>query len=190
MVTQLDDDAQEFIEFAVDGSRRLDDMITDLLEYSRVTSNEREFVPVNCEKVLEETLMLLKVSIDENNAVITHDTLPQVLGDEKLMVQVFQNLIGNAIKYRSPEPPQIHISVTKEKNEYLFSIKDNGIGMDPQHLKRIFTIFQRLHKRDEYEGTGIGLSIVQKIVHQFGGEIWAESEPGKGSTFYFTVPDK
>ena len=183
--TQLDDDAQEFIEFAVDGSRRLDDMITDLLEYSRVTSNEREFVPVNCEKVLEETLMLLKVSIDENNAVITHDTLPQVLGDEKLMVQVFQNLIGNAIKYRSPEPPQIHISVTKEKNEYLFAIKDNGIGMDPQHLKRIFTIFQRLHKRDEYEGTGIGLSIVQKIVHQFGGEIWAESEPGKRINLLF-----
>jgi len=187
--TQLDDDAQEFIEFAVDGSRRLDDMITDLLEYSRVTSNEREFVPVNCEKVLEETLMLLKVSIDENNAIITHDPLPKVLGNEKLMIQVFQNLIGNAIKYRGQNPPQIHISVKKEKNQYLFAIKDNGIGMDPKHLKRIFTIFQRLHKREEYEGTGIGLSIVQKIVHQFGGEIWAESLPGKGSTFYFTVPD-
>jgi len=187
--TQLDDDAQEFIEFAVDGSRRLDNMITDLLEYSRVTSNEREFVPVNCEKVLEETLMLLKVPIDENNVIITHDPLPTVLGDDKLMVQVFQNLLSNSIKYRGLENPNIHISVKKENKSYIFSVKDNGIGMDPKQLKRIFTIFQRLHKRDEYEGTGIGLSIVQKIVHQFGGEIWVESEPGKGSIFYFTVPD-
>jgi PAS domain S-box-containing protein len=186
---KLDEDAQEFIEFAVDGAKRLDNMITDLLEYSRVTSQKRDFVPVNCEKVLEETLMLLKVPIDENNAIITYDSLPTVLGDDKLMVQVFQNLLSNSIKYRGLENPHIHISVKKENKSYIFSVKDNGIGMDPKHLKRIFTIFQRLHKRDEYEGTGIGLSIVQKIVHQFGGEIWVESEPGKGSTFYFTVPD-
>ncbi len=185
---KLDEDAQEFIEFAVDGARRLDDMINDLLEYSRV-KKERDFIPVNCEKVLENTLMLLKVPIDENNALITHDTLPTLMGDEKLMVQLFQNLISNSIKYRGHNHPHIHISATKEETHYLFSIKDNGIGIDSKHLKRIFTIFQRLHKQDEYEGTGIGLAIVQKIVQQFGGEIWAESEPEKGSTFYFTIPE-
>ena len=130
----------------------------------------------------------LKRPIEENNAIITHDPLPIINGNEKLKVQLFQNLIANAIKYRSQKTPRIHISATKETNHYLFSIKDNGIGMDSEHLNRIFTIFQRLHGRDEYEGTGIGLAIAQKIVHQQGGQIWAESEPGKGSTFYFTIP--
>ena len=108
----------------------------------------------------------------------------------RLKVQLFQNLIGNAIKYRSEKTPEIHISANKEKNQYLFSIKDNGIGMSPDHLEQIFTIFKRLHTNEEYEGTGIGLAIAQKIVHQQGGQIWAESEPGKGSIFYFTIPIK
>ena len=185
---QLDQDANEFIGFAVDGAKRLDAMTNDLLQYSRITSEKREITPVNFEHVLEHAITNLKVPIEENNAVITHDPLPTINGDEQLKVQLFQNLLGNAIKYRSQETPKIHISATKEKNHYLFSIKDNGIGMSPEHLERIFTIFQRLHTHDEYEGTGIGLAIAQKIVHQQGGRIWVESKSGKGSTFYFTMP--
>ena len=187
---QLDQDANEFIGFAVDGAKRLDRMTNDLLLYSRITSQKREITPVNFEEVLGHALTNLKVPIEENNAIITHDPLPTIKGDEQLKVQLFQNIVGNAIKYRSQENPKIHISATKEKNQYLFSIKDNGIGISPEHLERIFTIFQRLHTHDEYEGTGIGLAIAQKIVHQQGGQIWAESELGKGTTFYFTIPIK
>ena len=187
---QLDQDANEFIGFAVDGAKRLDAMTNDLLQYSKISSQKKEIVPVNFEHVLELALENLKVQIDESNAIITHDQLPTINGDEELKVQLFQNIIGNAIKYRSEKPPKIHISATKEKNQYLFSIKDNGIGMSSKHLEKIFTIFQRLHTREEYEGTGIGLAIAQKIVHQQGGQIWVESEPGIGSTFYFTIPLK
>ena len=186
----MDQDAKEFIGFAVDGAKRLDAMTNDLLQYSKITSEKREVKPVNFENVLDEALLNLKVPIEENNAVITHDPLPTIISDAQLKVQLFQNLIGNAIKYHSKETPKIHISAKKEKSQYLFSIKDNGIGISPEHLKRIFTIFQRLHTREEYEGTGIGLAIAQKIVHQQGGEIWLESELGKGSTFYFTLPIK
>jgi PAS domain S-box-containing protein len=184
---KLDQDANEFIGFAVDGAKRLDHMINDLLQYSKITSQNREITPVNLENVLEEVLTNLKVPIEENNAVITHDPLPLIKGDEQLKVRLFQNLIGNAIKYRSEENPKIHISAAKEKNHYLISIKDNGIGMSPDYLDQIFTIFKRLHTHEEYEGTGIGLSIAQKIVHQQGGQIWAESELKKGTTFYFTL---
>ncbi|SCG86238.1 sensor histidine kinase [Methanobacterium congolense] len=185
---QLDEDANEFIGFAVDGAKRLDAMTNDLLQYSKITSEKRELKPVNFEDVLQEALLNLKVPIEESNAVITHDPLPTIKGDEHLKVQLFQNIIGNAIKYRSQETPKIHISTKKEKNQYLFSFKDNGIGMSSEHLERIFTIFQRLHTHYEYEGTGIGLAIAQKIVHQQGGQIWVESELGKGSTFYFSIP--
>jgi PAS domain S-box-containing protein len=185
---QLDKDADEFIGFAVDGAKRLDAMTNDLLHYSKITNEKREIIPINFEDVLEHAITNLKVQIEENNAIITHDPLPTIKGDEQLKIQLFQNIIGNAIKYRSQETPKIHISSTKEKNHYLFSIKDNGIGMPPEHLERIFTIFKRLHTHEEYEGTGIGLAIAQKIVHQQGGQIWAESELGKGTTFYFTVP--
>ena len=184
----LDQDAQEFIGYAVDGAKRLDQMINDLLTYSKVTSNERQFTPVNLEEVLNDTLINLKVAIEENNAVITHDSLPTILGDRKRLVQLFQNLISNSIKYRRNETPRIHISFKDEKTKYCFSIKDNGIGISPYHLKRIFTIFNRLHRIDEYEGSGIGLAIVQKIVYQHGGHIWVESEEGKGSKFNFTIP--
>ena len=162
-------------------------MTNDLLQYSKITQ-KRENIPVNFEHVLEHALTNLKVPIEENNAIITHDLLPTINVDEQLMVQLFQNLIGNAIKYRSQETPKIHISATKKKTNISFSIKDNGIGMSPKHLEKIFTIFQRLHTQEEYEGTGIGLAIAQKIVHQHGGQIWVESETGKGSTFYFTIP--
>ena len=186
---KLDQDANEFIGFAVDGAKRLNDMINDLLEYSRVTNKEQVFRPVKLEKVLEEALINLIVPTEEHNAIIDYDPLPTVNGDEKLLVQLFQNLIGNAIKYHGQKPPKIHISSTKENNQYIISIKDNGIGIDSQHLDRIFIIFQRLHRNDEYEGTGIGLAIAQKIVHQHGGQIWAKSEPGKGTTLYFTIPN-
>ena len=186
---QLDADANEFIYYAVDGAKRLNHMINDLLKYSKVTSQEIDFTSVNCENVLKKTIINLKVQIEENNAVITHDPLPIIRGDENLMVQLFQNLIGNAIKYRGSETPHVHISAIKEKKQFLFNIKDNGIGIKPEHMKRIFTIFQRLHQRDEYEGTGIGLSITQKIVEQHGGVIWVESKYGKGSTFHFTIPN-
>ena len=185
---RLDEDANEFIEFAVNGAKRLDSMITDLLEYSRVANKVRDNSKVNLNEVLEKVFLNLKILIDENCAVITQDILPTIRGDEKLMIQLFQNLIGNAIKYKGEKVPSIHISVLRVANQYLFTVKDNGIGISSEHMDRIFTIFQRLHTKDEYEGTGIGLSIAQKIVHQHGGEIWVESEQGKGSKFNFTIP--
>ena len=187
---QLDADANEFIGFAVDGAKRLDSMINDILIYSKISNKERNLVPININEVIEQVRLNLKTSIDETNTIMTHDPLPTLISDEQSMIQLFQNLISNAIKYRSEKPPEIHISAKKENNRYLFSIKDNGIGMSPNHLEKIFTIFQRLHTHEKYEGTGIGLAIAQKIVHQQGGEIWAESELRKGSTFYFTIPIK
>jgi PAS domain S-box-containing protein len=187
---KLDKDANEFIDFAVEGAKRLDTMTNDLLQYSQLNSQKRKISPVNFENVLNETLANLKVPIEENKAVITHDPLPTIYGDEKLKVQLFQNIIGNALKYRSKSTPHIHISAKKEKNQYLFSISDNGIGMSKDHLNKIFTIFQRLHTRAEYEGTGIGLAISKKIVEQQDGHIWVESVVGKGTTFYFTIPIK
>ena len=187
---KLDQDANEFIGYAVDGAKRLDTMTNDLLQYSKITSKKREITLVNFEKVLNEALLNLKVPIEETNAIITHDPLPVIKGDEELKVQLFQNLIANAIKYRGDKTPEIHISAIKDGDQYLFSVKDNGIGISQKHLERIFTIFQRLHTREEYEGTGIGLAIAQKIIHQQGGRIWAESEPGKGTTFFFTIINK
>ncbi|MEN6328702.1 MAG: ATP-binding protein [Methanobacteriaceae archaeon] len=185
---QLDEDAHEFIDFAVDGAKRLDNMIMDLLEYSKVTNKELEFTEVNTQEVLDNVLQNLSVLIDENEAHITHDSLPLIRGDKTHIIRLLQNLLENGIKYRREETPHIHISALKEEDQYIFSIKDNGMGIDPEHLERIFTMFQRLHNHTYYEGTGIGLAISQRIVHQHDGEIWAESEPGKGSTFYFTIP--
>ena len=185
---QLDEDANEFIGFAVDGAKRLDAMINDILIYSRVANKERTLTNINLNKTLEEVFLNLKTSIEETNAEITHDQLPTLVLDGQLMIQLFQNLIANAIKYRSKKTPKVHISAEKEDKKWIFSVKDNGIGISQEHLERIFTIFQRLHSKEEYEGTGIGLSIVQKIVHQHRGQIWVESELGKGSTFYFTIP--
>ena len=185
---QLDQDAKEFIGYAVDGAKRLDNMINDLLLYSKITRKEIKHSPLNIEKVLDKALVNLKVSIDETHTIITYDHLPEIIGDEDLMIQLFQNLIQNSIKYRSQETPKICISARQEKNRILFKIKDNGIGISKDHLERIFTIFQRLHTNEQYEGTGIGLAIAQKIVQQHGGKIWAESELGKGTAFYFTIP--
>jgi len=185
---QLDQDATDYIDFAVDGAKRLNEMINDLLEYSRVNKEQEEFRPLNFENVIKQVLLNLKVTIEENNAIITYDPLPIINGNEELLIRLSQNLISNSIKYHGEENPKIHISVIDEQNQYLFSFKDNGIGIDQKNLEHIFTIFQRLHSRNEYDGTGIGLSIAKKIVHVHKGEIWAESELGKGSTFKFTIP--
>ena len=184
---QLDQDANDFIKYAVDGAKRLDSMINDILIYSKVTKG-RELSEVNFNKVIKKVYINLISSIEETNAEITYDSLPTLITDESLMIQLFQNLIANAIKYRRKEKPKIYINVNEEENKYIFSVKDNGIGIDQKHVTKIYTIFKRLHTSDEYEGTGIGLAIVQKIVQQFGGEIWVDSELGKGSTFYFTIP--
>ena len=185
---ELDDKADKYIYFAVDGASRMQSLINDLLEFSRVTTKAREFEPADCEFILNQVLSDLEVSIKENEATISYDSLPEIMADYTQLAQVFQNLISNAIKFRSKEAPKIHISAEKEGNQWLFSVQDNGIGIDPKYSERIFEVFKRLHKREEYPGTGIGLSICKKIVERHGGHIWVESELGKGSTFYFTLP--
>lgn len=185
---KFDKDADEFMDYIIDAAKRMKQLIDDLLEYSRVTTEEKEFEPVNMEEVLDNALINLKISIEENNAEITHDKLPAITADKTQLIQLFQNIIGNAIKFKKEDkPPKIHISAKKECNECVFSVKDNGIGMDPQYAKDIFEIFRRLHTRNKYQGTGVGLSITKKIVERHGGRIWVESELGKGSTFYFTL---
>ena len=187
---RLDDDADDFIEYIVDNARRMKYLIDDLLEYSRVTSQAKEFENIDLEKVLEDVLSNLSILIIENNVTVTHDSLPTIFADKNQMMQVFQNLITNAIKFRGKEHPEIDISVQKGEKEWIFAVKDNGIGISPKHQKQIFEVFKRLHNREEYPGTGIGLSIVQKILERHNGLIWVESELGKGSTFYFTMPIK
>jgi light-regulated signal transduction histidine kinase (bacteriophytochrome) len=185
---KLDDDADEFINYAVSGADRMSKLINGLLAYSRVGTKRKDFEPVDCDAIVDRTLFDLRVAIEENSAVVTHTPLPTVMADELQMGQLFQNLIGNAIKFHGEEPPRIHISAEHKENEWVFSVCDNGIGIDPQYAKRIFEIFQRLHRRREYSGTGIGLAICKKLVERHGGRIWVESELGKGSTFYFTIP--
>lgn len=184
----LDQDAIEFIGFAVNGARRLDKMIMDLLEYSSVANKEMMFEDVDLEEVLYHVNTNLKVLIDENKATITFDSLPTVKGDAYQMILLFQNLISNSIKYRREDAPKINIIADKEADRYVFSVKDNGMGIDSNYLEGIFNIFKRLHTHEEYEGTGIGLAIAQRIVHQHDGKIWAESELGEGTTFYFILP--
>ncbi|MDI6725054.1 MAG: PAS domain S-box protein [Methanobacterium sp.] len=187
---KLDPDADEFIEFIVSASIRMKEMIQGLLEYSRIGKEELKFKPVNPEKVLKEALSNLKIVIEENNATITWEKLPEVIGDSKLLVQLFQNLISNAIKFKkSDEPPEIHISFIKYKNGYknVFCVEDNGIGIDQQFAERIFKVFKRLHTIDEYKGTGIGLATCRRIIEYHKGHIWVESKLNKGSKFYFTL---
>jgi PAS domain S-box-containing protein len=187
---KLDADADQYIRYAVEGAARMKVLIQELLAYSRVGTRGKRPEPADCEQVLARTLNNLKPAISEAGAVITHDQLPTILADDTQLLQVFQNLIGNAIKFRRDEPPQIHLSAIKNKDEWIFSVKDNGIGIESRHLDRIFVIFQRLHKRADYEGTGMGLAIVKKVVERHGGRIWVESELGVGTTFYFTMPEK
>jgi PAS domain S-box-containing protein len=185
---QLDAAASEFIAYAVDGASRMQKLIDDLLAYSRVGTRATAFQPTGCTAVLDRALANLKAAIETSGAVVTHGPLPAVVHDNLLLVQLFQNLIGNAIKFHVEKPPRIHVSAEQKGEEWVFAVRDNGIGIDPQHAERIFTIFQRLHTAEEYPGTGIGLAICKKIVERRGGRIWVESQPGTGSTFYFTIP--
>jgi PAS domain S-box-containing protein len=189
---QLDADADEFIGFAVDGANRLKTLINDLLAYSSVGTWGEALKPTACEAALEQALTNLQLALAESGAVVTHDPLPTVTADQVQLSHLFQNLIGNGLKFRSPSPPEIHVGVGRRTGEHhwLFSVRDNGIGLEPQYAERIFVIFQRLHDRDAYTGTGIGLAICKKIVERHGGRIWVESKPGVGSTFYFTIPIK
>jgi chemotaxis family two-component system sensor kinase Cph1 len=185
---KLDKEADEFIKFAVDGAERMHNLIDDLLVYSRINRMDYECEKVKIEDVMEEVKTNLKASIEESNAVINYDPLPSVTANRLRMIQLFQNLIDNSIKYRSQENPEIHISAQKQGGNWLFSVEDNGMGIDPKYGDRIFRIFQRLHGMDEYSGTGVGLAVCKKIVEQYGGKIWMDSEPGEGSKFYFTIP--
>ncbi len=190
---RLDSDAQQFIDFAVDGAERMEQLIHDLLAYSRVDRADTQFEAVDCQAALTTALINVKTAIEESGAIVTHDLLPVVTGDRTQLTQLFQNVIANAVKYHSEKPPIVHVacvsrSTPDNKRELLFSVRDNGIGIAPQYADRIFVIFQRLHSPDEYPGTGVGLAICKKIVERHGGRIWVESQLGGGATFYFTLP--
>ena len=185
---QLDDKAKKFIHYAVDGAVRMQLLINDLLVFSRVGTKGKPLEPVDAHAVLGEAIKNLKMSIDEAKALVTNEELPTVRVDASQLAQVFQNLISNALKFRGEKPPHIHISSKDNKQEWLFSVKDNGIGIEPQYTEKVFVIFQRLHTKAEYPGSGIGLAICKKIVERHGGRIWFESEFGQGATFFFTIP--
>jgi len=185
---RLDQDADEFIDFIVDAAARMQRLITDLLAYSRAGHGTTDLVEVDCNEVVRRLVVNMAATIESADGCVTFDRLPSLIAHESSLIQLFQNLIGNALKFRGEQPPRIHVSARQAEGEWLFSVRDNGIGIEPQYAQRIFMIFQRLHARNKYPGTGIGLSICKKIVETLGGRIWMESEPGQGSTFYFTVP--
>jgi len=186
---QLDEDAREFIHYAVDGADRMQHLIHDLLSYSRVATHGDHFAPVDTQAVLAAAIANLQIAIQESGAVVTHGPLPVLNGDRSQLMRVFQNLIANAIKFRKgDEPPSVHVSCERRDGHWCFAVQDNGIGIDRQYFERIFVIFQRLHTREEYPGTGLGLALCQRIVVRHGGEMWVESEVGQGTTFFFTIP--
>ena len=186
---QLDERAVRYIGHAVEGGRRMQTLITDLLTYSRVGRRGTEFEPIDLEAVFERVAASLRVAIEESGARLTHGLLPTVLGDDTQMSQVVQNLLGNAIKFREDAAPEIHVSAERQSGGWLISVRDNGIGIAPEYRDRVFVLFQRLHARDEYSGTGIGLAVCKKIVERHGGTLWVDSTLGGGSTFRFTLPD-
>lgn len=200
---KFDQDAREFLGFAVDGAKRLQCLIQDLLLYSRVGRHSNEFTWINSEEALQQAIINLKFAIEESGAQITHGSLPRVMADATELTQLFQNLIGNSIKFRSQQRPEIHVAAELKKiyqqppaeqpregtEEWVFAVRDNGLGIEPQYFERIFVIFQRLHTREEFPGTGIGLAICKRIVERHGGRIWVESQAGKGATFYFSIPE-
>jgi PAS domain S-box-containing protein len=187
---KLDADADEFIAFAVNGASRMQRLIHDLLIYSRVGTQGKELRASSCEDALDQALKNLRGAIDESRAQVTHDPLPIVLADEMQLVQLFQNLVGNAIKYQNPGIPRVHVSASKAgAKRWLFCVRDNGLGIDPQYFERIFGMFQRLHKREAFAGTGIGLAICKKIVERHGGSIAVDSQPGQGSGFSFSLAE-
>lgn len=184
----LDDKAQEYINIAVDGGKRMQKMISDLLQYSRISTRGNKFILMNLETILTNVLSDLQLSMQESGAIVTYDPLPALEVDKTQMEQLFLNLLSNAIKFRGASTPTIHISAKQDGDAWVISIQDNGIGIDMAYAKRLFQIFQRLHTRDEYPGTGIGLAVCKRIVERHGGQIWVESQPGEGSTFSFKIP--
>jgi len=184
----FDADAKEFMGFIVDGATRMKQLIEDLLAYSRVGTRGHDLGPTDGALALEQALGNLRASIEATGATVTHDALPTVRADDSQLVQLFQNLVGNALKFKGAEAPRIHVGAQEKDTEWVLSVRDNGIGIDPQYFERIFVIFQRLHSKAEYPGTGIGLAICKKIVDRHGGRVWVESQPGRGSTFYCTLP--
>ncbi len=186
---KLDGDAKEFTAFIVDGATRMKQLIEDLLAYSRVGTRDKNFKPVGAESPLERALANLRAALQDSGATVTRDKLPTVHCDEVQLAQLFQNLIGNALKFRKPDAaPAVHVGAADHGEEWEFTVRDNGIGIEPQYFERIFMVFQRLHNKGEYPGTGIGLAIVKKVVERHGGRIWVQSQPGSGATFHFTMP--
>ncbi len=185
---QLDDDAKSYIRYAVDGASRMRNLVADLLDYSRVETQGKPLAPTDAGDACSEAIDILQAAIEDSDAKINVQQLPTIQADRAQLIRLFQNLIGNAIKYSGDSPPEIHISTQEQDHDWVLSIRDNGIGMEPQYYERIFVMFQRLHARDEYTGTGIGLAICKRIVDRLQGRIWVESEPGTGSTFFLSIP--
>jgi len=185
---KLDEHSRQFITFALDGATRMQQFIHDLLAYSRVGREGKQFEPVECNEACDAALANLQVAIEKAGAEVTRDALPRVKGDLTLLTQLFQNLIGNALKFRGPVAPKVHVGCERKGGDWEFAVRDNGIGIAPQDFERVFVVFQRLHTREKYPGTGIGLSVCKKIVERHGGRIWVQSKPGKGTTFFFTMP--
>ena len=190
-IDRLDPQAEQYISYVISGAHRMETLLRDLLDYSQVGSSPGEgpAAPVVCSEALRKALLNLQASIDQNQASVTWNGLPTIQAHEIRLVQLLQNLVGNAIKYRSEERPAIHVDAERRPGDWLFSVQDNGIGIKPEYAEQIFGIFKRLHG-SSYPGTGIGLAICERIVKSYGGQIWVESSPGEGSTFYFTLPDR
>jgi PAS domain S-box-containing protein len=188
--TNISQTSAEYLRYISDGAQRMQTLIADLLAYSRVNSHGSVRVRVNCAELLQSVLINLRGTVQETHAEVTADSLPTVMGDATQLGQLFQNLISNAIKFQSKRAPRIHVSARKATDEWVFSIADNGIGIEKRYFDRIFLIFQRLHTVEEYSGTGIGLAICKKIVERHGGRIWVDSVPGEGSVFYFSISEK
>ena len=185
---RFDGDSREFMGYIVDGAARMKQLIEDLLAYSRVGTKGKEFREVAVEDSLRRAVSNLRAAIEEAGAAVTWDALPTVMADDTQLAQLFQNLIGNALKFRSASVPRIHVFVSRQDSGWHFMVRDNGIGIEPQYFERIFMVFQRLHNKADYPGTGIGLAICKKVVERHGGRIWVESRPGEGSAFHFTLP--
>lgn len=185
---RLDRDADDFIHYVVDGVGRMQALIEGLLTYSRVQTRGGEFEPVDTGALCDQAVANLRFAIEESGAAVGHGEMPTVIGDPTQIAQLLQNLIGNALKFRAERPPQVRIGAERKGGTWVFSVRDNGIGIEPQYYERIFMVFQRLHNKGEYAGTGIGLAICKKVVERHGGRIWVDSRPGEGSSFHFTLP--
>jgi light-regulated signal transduction histidine kinase (bacteriophytochrome) len=186
---QLDEQADDYIGRLVGGVKRMQNLITDLLAYSRVESRAAPFVAVDLNQLCDDVVVLLRTCVEDAGGRVTRDELPTVVGDRSQLSQLLQNLIDNALKYRHKDPPRVHVSAEQNGSGWTISVRDNGIGIDARHHEQIFEVFRRLHTEREYPGTGIGLAICRRIVQRHGGHLWLESKPGQGSTFYFTVPE-